>query len=88
MANSCPWKIGTKLGDAAASDYQPDGRVYPGHLTGRQAIVDRHRRIAEILNRKRGRSTAIIGRLHERFGIDHTTLQVEHTAQRLLWPKR
>jgi cobalt-zinc-cadmium efflux system protein len=26
--------------------------------------------------------------LHERFGIDHTTLQVEHTAQRLLWPKR
>jgi len=26
--------------------------------------------------------------LYERFGIDHTTLQVEHTAQRLLWPKR
>src|SRR6478735_3052440 len=26
--------------------------------------------------------------LHERFGIEHTTLQVEHTAQRLLWPKR
>ena len=26
--------------------------------------------------------------LHERFGIDHTTLQVEHTAERLLWPKR
>src|SRR5205823_5518573 len=26
--------------------------------------------------------------LHERFAIDHTTLQVEHTAQRLLWPKR
>jgi cobalt-zinc-cadmium efflux system protein len=25
--------------------------------------------------------------LHEGFGIDHTTLQVEHTAQRLLWPK-
>ena len=24
--------------------------------------------------------------LHERFGIDHTTLQVEHTAERLLWP--
>jgi hypothetical protein len=36
MANSYPLKIGTKLGDAAASDYQPDGRVYPGHLTGRQ----------------------------------------------------
>jgi cobalt-zinc-cadmium efflux system protein len=26
--------------------------------------------------------------LHDRFGIEHTTLQVEHTAQRLLWPKR
>jgi cobalt-zinc-cadmium efflux system protein len=26
--------------------------------------------------------------LHERFGIDHTTLQVDHTAERLLWPKR
>jgi cobalt-zinc-cadmium efflux system protein len=26
--------------------------------------------------------------LHERFGIDHTTLQVEHTASSLLWPKR
>jgi cobalt-zinc-cadmium efflux system protein len=26
--------------------------------------------------------------LHERFGIDHTTLQVDHTADRLLWPKR
>jgi len=26
--------------------------------------------------------------LHERFGIDHTTLQVDHTAARLLWPKR
>jgi cobalt-zinc-cadmium efflux system protein len=26
--------------------------------------------------------------LHERFGIEHTTLQVDHTAQRLLWPKR
>lgn len=25
--------------------------------------------------------------LHERFGIDHTTLQVEHTAERLLWPR-
>jgi uncharacterized protein (TIGR02246 family) len=36
MANSYPLKIGIKLGDAAASDYQPDGRVYPGHLTGRQ----------------------------------------------------
>jgi len=36
MASSYPLKIGTKLGDAAASDYQPDGRVYPGHLTGRQ----------------------------------------------------
>ena len=26
--------------------------------------------------------------LHERFGIEHTTLQVDHTAQRLLWPRR
>jgi cobalt-zinc-cadmium efflux system protein len=26
------------------------------------------------------------GVLHERFGLDHTTLQVEHTAERLLWP--
>ena len=26
--------------------------------------------------------------LHERFGLDHTTLQVEHSADRLLWPKR
>jgi cobalt-zinc-cadmium efflux system protein len=26
--------------------------------------------------------------LHERFGIDHTTLQVDHTADRLLWPRR
>jgi cobalt-zinc-cadmium efflux system protein len=26
--------------------------------------------------------------LHERFGIDHTTLQVDHTSDRLLWPKR
>jgi hypothetical protein len=26
MANSYPLKIGTKLGDAAASNYQPDGR--------------------------------------------------------------
>jgi cobalt-zinc-cadmium efflux system protein len=26
--------------------------------------------------------------LHERFGIEHTTLQVDHTAERLLWPKR
>jgi cobalt-zinc-cadmium efflux system protein len=24
--------------------------------------------------------------LHDRFGLDHTTLQVEHTAERLLWP--
>jgi cobalt-zinc-cadmium efflux system protein len=28
------------------------------------------------------------GVLHERFSLDHTTLQVEHTADRLLWPKR
>jgi len=66
MGNSYPLKIGTKLGDALAPDYQPDGRVYPGHLTGRQAIVDRHRRIAEILNRKRGLSSAVIGRQQER----------------------
>ena len=26
------------------------------------------------------------GLLGERYGIDHTTLQVEHTAERLLWP--
>jgi cobalt-zinc-cadmium efflux system protein len=26
--------------------------------------------------------------LHERFGIEHTTLQVEHTAERLLWPRK
>jgi cobalt-zinc-cadmium efflux system protein len=26
------------------------------------------------------------GLLGERYGIDHTTLQVEHTADRLLWP--
>jgi cobalt-zinc-cadmium efflux system protein len=26
------------------------------------------------------------GLLAERYGIDHTTLQVEHTAERLLWP--
>jgi cobalt-zinc-cadmium efflux system protein len=26
--------------------------------------------------------------LHERFSLDHTTLQVEHTADRLLWPRR
>jgi hypothetical protein len=66
MANSYPLKIGTKLGDAAAPDYRPDGRVGPGHLTGRQAMVDRHRRIAEILNRKRRLSSAVIGRLQER----------------------
>lgn len=24
--------------------------------------------------------------LHDRFGVDHTTLQVDHTADRLLWP--
>jgi hypothetical protein len=36
MGNSYPLKIGTKLGDAVVPDYQPDGRVYPGHLTGRQ----------------------------------------------------
>ena len=24
--------------------------------------------------------------LHDRFGLDHTTLQVDHTAERLLWP--
>ena len=24
--------------------------------------------------------------LAERYAIDHTTLQVEHTAERLLWP--
>jgi cobalt-zinc-cadmium efflux system protein len=28
------------------------------------------------------------GVLHERFALDHTTLQVEHTADRLLWPRR
>lgn len=28
------------------------------------------------------------GILHERFALDHTTLQVEHTADRLLWPRR
>jgi hypothetical protein len=69
MGNSYPLKIGTKLGDAVAPDYRPDGRVSPGHLTGRQAIVDRHRRIAEILNRKRGLSSAVIGRLQERPGM-------------------
>jgi hypothetical protein len=37
MENSYPMKIGTKLGDAAAPDYRPDGRVCPGHLTGRQS---------------------------------------------------
>ncbi|MFL5926733.1 MAG: cation diffusion facilitator family transporter [Gaiellaceae bacterium] len=26
--------------------------------------------------------------LHERFGIEHTTLQVDHSADRLLWPNR
>jgi cobalt-zinc-cadmium efflux system protein len=26
--------------------------------------------------------------LHDRFHLDHTTLQVEHTADRLLWPTR
>ena len=26
------------------------------------------------------------GVLHERFGLDHTTLQVDHTSERLLWP--
>ena len=26
--------------------------------------------------------------LHERFGIEHTTLQVDHTAERLLWPRK
>jgi cobalt-zinc-cadmium efflux system protein len=26
--------------------------------------------------------------LHDRFSLDHTTLQVEHTADRLLWPRR
>jgi hypothetical protein len=66
MGNSYPLKIGTKLGDAGGPDYRPDGRVCPGHLTGRQAIVDRHRRIAEILNRKRGLSSAVIGRQQER----------------------
>src|SRR6266436_4730006 len=65
MGNSYPLKIGRKLGDAPTPGYQPDGRVYPGHLTGRQAIVDRHRRIAEILNRKRGLSSAVIGRLQD-----------------------
>ncbi len=28
------------------------------------------------------------GMLHDRFSLDHTTLQVEHTADRLLWPRR
>ena len=28
------------------------------------------------------------GVLHEQFSLDHTTLQVEHTADRLLWPRR
>jgi cobalt-zinc-cadmium efflux system protein len=28
------------------------------------------------------------GLLHDRFHLDHTTLQVEHTADRLLWPTR
>jgi cobalt-zinc-cadmium efflux system protein len=26
--------------------------------------------------------------LHERFGLEHTTLQVDHTAERLLWPRK
>jgi cobalt-zinc-cadmium efflux system protein len=26
--------------------------------------------------------------LHERFGIEHTTLQVDHTAERLIWPRK
>ena len=26
--------------------------------------------------------------LHERCGIEHTTLQVDHTAERLLWPRK
>jgi hypothetical protein len=69
MGNSYPFKIGTKLGGAGGPDYRPDGRVCPGHLTGRQAIVDRHRRIAEILDRKRGLSSAVIGRLQERPGM-------------------
>ena len=30
-------KIGTKLRNAAASDYRPDGRDGPGRLTGRPA---------------------------------------------------
>jgi hypothetical protein len=30
-------KIGTKLRNAAPSDYRPDGRDGPGRLTGRQA---------------------------------------------------
>ena len=28
------WVAAYDAGDAAASDYQPDGRVYPGHSTG------------------------------------------------------
>jgi hypothetical protein len=36
MGNSYPLKIGTKLDDAGCPDYRPDGRVCPGHLTGRQ----------------------------------------------------
>jgi hypothetical protein len=36
MGNSYPFKIGTKLGDAAGPDYRPDGRARPGHLTGLQ----------------------------------------------------
>ena len=42
-------------------------------LVGRDEDCHRIRRELEVL-------------LDERYGIDHTTLQVEHTADRLLWP--
>jgi cobalt-zinc-cadmium efflux system protein len=38
---------------------------------------------AEDCHRIRRDLEALLG---ERYGIDHTTLQVEHTADRLLWP--
>ena len=42
-------------------------------LVGRDEVCHRIRRELETV-------------LHDRFGLDHTTLQVDHTAERLLWP--
>ena len=33
------WVAAYDAGDAVVPDYQPDGRVYPGHLTGAPTVI-------------------------------------------------